>query len=270
MVFDLSDHRGIGQFGRAYQIMLENDSHAPGSVDRVLAENMIRLNPETAPHLYEEYTPTNVEYLKGSRPELEKYVDQAIAECVSPDANIAGITMFSSGLSEKVLDQTYEEMRSGGIEEEIIRRGSDWCTDVARVGCVLYQVAGLPARLVMLFDTDKAYSGHVMVEVYRDRVWGAVDTLTYVIYQNRDGRPASTWELMNHPELIEAHCRGETTPYTTSEQFRGAAISNYFVWHWRKYNYTTSRINDYYRSILEMSDRKWPGGLRWLHDEDQS
>ena len=27
-------------------------------------------------------------------------------------------------------------------------------------------------------------------------------------------------------------------------------------------------MNDYYRSILSMADRGWPGGLRWLHGED--
>ena len=48
---DLSRFTGLGQFGPAYRIMLENNSHAPGSVDRVLCERMIRLCPETAAYL---------------------------------------------------------------------------------------------------------------------------------------------------------------------------------------------------------------------------
>jgi hypothetical protein len=41
-MIDLERYRGIGQFGRAYRIMLENDAHAPGSVDRVLASRIGR------------------------------------------------------------------------------------------------------------------------------------------------------------------------------------------------------------------------------------
>ena len=80
-------------------------------------------------------------------------------------------------------------MRFGGTEEEIIERGSEWCTDVARVACALYQVAGFPCRIVNLFNLNAAYSGHVIVEVYRSEKWGAVDTNTGVIYQKADGAP---------------------------------------------------------------------------------
>ncbi len=138
------------------------------------------------------------------------------------------------------------------------------------------QIAGFPARIVYLADTEKAYSGHAIVEVYRDDVWGAVDPSTNVIYRHpegKPGKPASTWELMNDSELVEMHSRGDLTPYTKAEQFRSAAISNYFIWLWkeysRRYSYKTSGINDYYRSILEMAEKGWPSGLRWLHGEDK-
>ncbi len=265
-MIDISAYRGIGQFGPAYRIMFENDTHAPGSVDRVLQENMIRLCPETADYLYREYTPIKNLYRKGFRPELECYVQKAIVGCESDEERIEGIARFTSHLKEKVSDDL-ETMRFGGTEEEIIQRGSDWCADVARVGCALCQVAGFPARLVILIDTEKAYSGHVIIEVHRAGVWGAVDPEMNVIYRHRRGRPASIWELMNDPDLIERHWRGESTLYTTFDQFRGAAISNYFIWRWREYDYTVSEINNYYRSILEMSIKGWPGGLRWLHRE---
>ena len=160
-------------------------------------------------------------------------------------------------------------MLFGGKEEEIIQRGSDWCTDVARVGCVLSQIVGFPSRLVYLIDTGQAYSGHVIIETYREELWGAIDTSTGVVYRHRDGRPASIWELMNQPELIEAHRRSHTGAYTSTRgQFRGATIANYFVWESGAYNYAISQLNDYYRSILSMANRGWPGGLRWLHGED--
>ena len=160
-------------------------------------------------------------------------------------------------------------MLFGGKEEEIIQRGSDWCTDVARVGCVLCQIAGFPSRLVYLIDTGQAYSGHVIIETYREERWGAIDSLTGVVYRREDGRPASTWELMNQPELIESHRHQNELAHTsTPGQFSGAAISNYLVWQSAEYNYAVSQLNGYTRSILSLANRGWPGGLRWLHGEE--
>lgn len=143
-------------------------------------------------------------------------------------------------------------MLLGGIEEEIISRGSDWCTDVARVGCLLFQVAGFPARIVVLANTGEAYSGHVITEVHRNGFWGAVDHTSGTVYADANGHPASAAAIMSlgHP------------------QFRTVAMANYFVWETDKYRYAVSGINPYYRSILAMSQQGWPGGLRWLHGED--
>ena len=265
----LCRYKGIGQFGRAYQIMLENDCNAAGSVERVLLGRMVRLCPETAGYLYGRYTPPELHYQRGSRPELEGHLEVAVADCGSDEEKIAGICRFCHGLQARATDDL-EEMQVGGTEEAVIRRGSDWCTEVARVGCVLCQIAGLPARMVYLFDTGRAYSGHAMTEVFRDGVWGAVCPHTDVIYRRPDGRPASVWELKKNAGLIEAHARAEGRTYTRVGQFRGAAVSNYFVWEWEQYDYTVSRINDYYRSILEMESEGWPGGIRWLHGEDLS
>ena len=68
---DLSQFTGIAAFGRAYRIMFENDSHAPGSVDRELASSIVRVCGETADYLYGSFTPLEVLYQKGDRPELE-------------------------------------------------------------------------------------------------------------------------------------------------------------------------------------------------------
>ena len=265
---DVGRFRGIGQFGLAYKVMLENDSHAPGSVDRVLFEEMVRLCSETADYLYTDYTPLKILYRKGRRSELELYLRTITAESSSDEEIIERIALFTSRLQENVEDDL-DKMQIGGIEEEIIERGSDWCTDLARVGCVLCQVAGFPSRLVILADTEKAYGGHVIIEVYRAGFWGAVDTTTDVVYRRPGDKPASTWELMNDPQLIERHWRDESTLYTKAGRFRAAALTNYFVWRRKDYDYTVSGVNDYYRSILEMANKGWPGGQRWLHDEDR-
>ena len=67
---DVSRYQGIHQFGRDYAFMLENDTHALGCIDRVLAEKMVRLCAETMDFLYIGYSPALATYEKGSRPML--------------------------------------------------------------------------------------------------------------------------------------------------------------------------------------------------------
>ena len=262
---NLERFRGMAQFGPAYRKMLENDAHAPGSVDCLLLQRMVRLCGDTADHLYACFTPTAVEYQPGTRPELERVIREAAAGGDEPESVVEAVAEFCAHLGDDVSDDL-DELRFGGTEEEIIGRGSDICTDVARVGCILYQMAGLPARIVSLADTQRAYSGHVIVEVHRGGRWGAVDTSTCAIYRAGDGRPATTWQLMNEPALIGLCGRGKS--YSTAGQFRAAAISNYFAADHAGYDYTVTGLNDYYRSILRRSALGWPGGLRWLHGED--
>ena len=267
MKVDNSRFMGSAQFGPAYQKMLDNDTHAPGSVDRVLTEQMIRLCSETATYLYTDYTPADIRYKKGTRAELEDCTEQITADCQSYDERIERIVQFTARLADKTTGQTLETMLFGGSEEEIIHRGSDWCTDIARVACFLCQAAGIASRIINLYNTDQVYSGHVIIEAYRNRKWGAVDSSTAVVYRYPDGTPASTCDLMNQPSLTELH-QSPSAYYTKVNQFSGAAIVNYFVWKSNDYDYTSSGINEYTRPILEMSSQGWPGGLRWLHGED--
>jgi len=264
---DLQTYRGLGVFGPAYRVMLENDAHAPGSVDRVLAERMVLLTPDTRDYLYRGFTPTESVYVQAARPKLEKIVGDLWADTRSDEDIVSAVCRFGAGLGERAA-RDIDAMRIGGTEEEIIERGSDWCTDVARVACVLCQVGGIASRIVHLADTERAYCGHAIIEARRAGSWGAADPTANVVYRHRDGTPASTWDLRSDPDLVMAHSRGDSTPYTVPDQFRAAAISNYLVNDSRGYDYTVSGVNDHYRSILEMADRGWPGGLRWLHGED--
>ena len=169
--------------------MLAGDAHAPGSVDRVLSQRMIRLDPATADYLYGSYTPTTLRYRPGSRPELERFLRAATAGATDPEEIVDGIARWCADIAEAADDLSLDDLRMGGAEEAIVERGTDWCTDMSRVGCVLCQVAGLPARLVCLFNTTAAYSGHVIVEVLRQGRWGCVDVVNGVVY--RHGRRRS-------------------------------------------------------------------------------
>lgn len=51
-------------------------------------------------------------------------------------------------------------------------------------------------------------------------------------------------------------------------QFSGVAISNYYINDHVNYDYSISKINQYYRDILEMNNKGWSDGIRWLHNED--
>ncbi len=247
--------------------MLENDPHAEGSVDREIASGMIRLCRETAYYLDGEYTDLTTGYVDGSRPVLESILTEAELPVGDPEGQIVRIAEITRGLDHEDAAAGLADLKFGGREEEIITRGTDWCTDVARVGCALYQVAGLPCRLVNLFNLNAAYSGHVIVEVHRTGTWGAVDTNSGVVYRKDDGRPATTWDLMNDAELVRRH-EGPEAWFTHPSQFNAAGIANYSVQDSDQYDYTVTGLNDYYRTILSMAEQGWPGGLRWLHGEE--
>ena len=265
---DLTQFTGTSAFGRAYQVMMERDAHAYGSVDRVLASSMVRLCHQTADYLYTSFTPLEARYGRGTRPKLEAILNSVVPCGCGPEGRLAAIIEFTRKLGDRA-EQDLQKMRIGGTEEEIIERGSDWCTDVARVACVMCQMAGFPCRIANLFDLDQAYSGHVIVEAHRAGRWDALDSSTGIVYTAADGLPASVWDLMNNPTLVEEHRKNPRAFYTTPGQFLAAGIANYFVWERYRYDYTVTGLNDYYFSILTMSGEGWPGGLRWLNGESE-
>ena len=264
---DISRHQGIDQFGKVYRITLENDPHASGSVDRVLAETMVRLCTETADYLYKGYSLTWTRYERGTRPLLERYVaDAGALQGPSPD-RVASVVDFCQSLGARAADDL-DGMRFGGTEEQIIARGSDWCTDVARVACAMCQVAGVPARLVSLFNLSQAHSGHDIIEVFSEGFWGAADPLNGLVYRHPNGRPATTWELMNDERLVRRSWEDRSSFYADPLQFEGAAVCNYPIWRASDFDYTVCPLNDYSRRVLEMANAGWPSGLRWLHGEE--
>lgn len=264
MVLDIEKHRGIYQFGPAYGVMLANDLHPVGSVDRVLLENMIRLNPQTVDFLYNNFTSLEVKYHPRSRPTLEKYVEQAVGNRKNELSVVQGITKFCEEIALMAENTGPDNLIVGGTEEEIIERKTDWCTDLSRAGCALFQAAGFPSRMAYLFDISRAYSGHAIIEVFWKKQWGAVDPTHGLVYLDFNGQPAGVLELQGSRELV---LKNELNPYP--DQFKEAALANYFIREAESYNYPKAKVNQYYRTILEMAEKGWPGGLRWLHNEDE-
>jgi hypothetical protein len=266
-----SRFRGLGAFGPAYRILFENDSHAPGSVDRVLLSRMVRLVPETRAFWYGSAPPPPA-YRPGERPGLERIVRRLGRDRGTRRVPIRAISRFCVRLSRRA-SPPIDDLVFGGTEEKIVARGSDFCGEVSRVACALAQVAGYPARLVYLADPDRAYSGHTIVEVYSQDHWGALDALTGVIYRHPDGRPASAQDLLGEPSLIDQHSRGSDpikALYSRRGQFGRVGLVEYPLGPVRRFSYATSRVNPYYRRILTESEAGWSHGLRWLFGEDRS
>jgi hypothetical protein len=264
---DLRRFQGVGQFGPAYRRLYEGDVHAAGSVDRVLLERMVRVCLETVPVLYGA-SAGRPAYVAGSRPLLERWLAEA-APGPDDEARIDQIALFCAAL-ERRAPRALDDLWFGGTEEEIVRRGSAWCTDIARVACALHQVAGLASRLGFLADTTRAYSGHAIVEVHRAGDWGAVDPLTAVVYRHPDGAPAPIWRLMHDAGLVLAHRRADgSAPTSDPDLFRAAAVAEYPVASAPTFDDSVGTLSPYYRSILQHARCGWPGGLRWLHGEDR-
>ncbi|MCL2447096.1 MAG: transglutaminase domain-containing protein [Oscillospiraceae bacterium] len=246
---------GTAAFGPQYQIMYENDTHAPGSVDRKLFERMIKLDEQSLHYLYSEYTDLVVGYISGSRPALEKIVRRR----KTPEK----ILRFVRKKVVEPCNTSAYELIYGGTEEDIIARSTYWCTNVARVACILLQVAGFPARILVTGNTNFPYCGHQVVEVHINGKWHVADANAGVVY------PHSAWEIHNDPTLIDCP-HGNDIFFSTGEQYQSVGIVNYHVNDAQQYDYTTSGVNDYCRAILEQSKQKWAGGLRWLHGEDNT
>jgi|GEM_PF-2797512 len=126
---------GPAAFGRAYQTMLERDAHALGSVDRVLASSMVRLCEATAEHLYAAFTPLDVRYRQGSRPELEAILRSVCSRQDDPDAQVAAIVRFTSGLGDGA-----EHDPRRGWHPLAARRGRRWRPGVTRHRSVMQLV----------------------------------------------------------------------------------------------------------------------------------
>ena len=242
--------KGIGIFGKQYEIMFKNDTHANGSVDVILSEQMIKLDADSVEYLYSSYTHLFSHYKSGSRIFLENIVNSL--KCENPSETVYNIISYCKNIVENC-DIDMNDMIFGGTEEEIIQRGTDWCTDISRVACVMFQIAGLPSRIINTANTKLAYYGHAVTEVYYNNKWGIADPTNGTVVKNQNGNPVSAWEI--HSECND-------------EQYESIGLSNYYIDEKENYSYETSGLNDYYREILKHSTEQWAGGIRWIHGED--
>ncbi len=260
--------QGVRGFPPPYQIMFRQYPTPEGTVEQVLLERWLYLCPATYRFLYEGSHPRRPAYRRRSRPELERFVRDTVKGATAEETVLHRICSALARMAEKKSDP-WPEMVFGGTEEEILARGTNLCGDLSRVACIAFQIAGFPSRLVFLADPSRAYYGHTIVEVWRKGAWGAVDCLCGVVYHHPAGSPVSVWDLQQHPEWIDLNRHKGYMEYVRPDQFQAAAIVDYPIEDHGRFSYGTGSVNPYYARILEMSDRGWPGGPRWLHGEDR-
>lgn len=249
---------GYGIFGKAYEHMFKNDLHHKGSVDRALLKNMFFLDENSKSFLYKA---PNAVSKRISNHELYE-----IALKLKSDNHLESIYRtieFVNGVVKKC-DTPFEEMIFGGTELEIIQRGSDWCTDISRVGAAIIQCLDMPSRIAILVNPFQAYHGHQVVEVYLEGTYMMCDFLYGVIA--RLDQNYSVYDLLRKPKLVHKIYSSKINDskqldYITS-LYNLAAISEYDIS--KKHNYQTSKPNEYY---LKMMNLKQDG--TWQMNEDK-
>lgn len=243
----MNEIKGYGVFGKEYGVMFLNDLHDLSSVDHELLKNMILVDNSSEMKLYGE--PMN---LQGNIVENELFEFAQKFKGKSEMQSVQNVLDFT----EKIVSNysiPIEEMFFGGTEKEIIERGTDWCSDIARVGCALLQCLNIPARIVYLVNKSEAYNGHTVVEAYIDYHFMLCD-FTYGV-KGYNSVFYSIKELLNNNETVfEIYgFKIKDTEHLNyiCKLFNQAAISEYDCS--KKHVYAISKPNEYYLKLIKLN-----------------
>ena len=237
---------GYGVFGKAYEVMYAHDLHNPASIDHELMKNMILLDDQSAAILYSRVVRHNY----GGH-ELYQFAQQFKASIEKE--TVQNVLRYTQKIAA-AFDTDFDDMLFGGTEKQILDRGTDWCSDMARVGAVLLQCLGIPCRMLYLANPGKAYNGHVVNEAFYEGRYGVVDFIYG--YQFYDRTPKSAFEIQRNPEILAAY------PESYQGLFSAIAISEYDPCAPGN-NYSISRPNDYYLKLIHTDHENM-----WLMGED--
>ncbi len=237
--------QGYDVFGKAYGQMLRNDLHHPHSIDHRFLREMILLEVDSREYLYR-VIPTLPVGIRDH--ELFALSQQYRGQSNQDSAE--KVLRFLSDMAEQYT-VPFEDMEFGGSEAEILKRGSDWCADLARVGLVLLNCLDIPARILHLANRERPYWGHVVVEAFCDESWAVCDFVQGYFL------PHSAWELLQDLSLLSQY--GEDY----MAQYASIAINNYDATD-PENDYHKSTPNSYYLQLIANS-----GEGKWLMGEDQ-
>ena len=167
------------------------------SIDFWQANHFLVCRPETAKFLYSQYTPTVVEYAKGTLPVFDGLVDRHLHAMIC-DRDKA-LVLLREVLPRLLVHPGMAPVGPaiptdrGLLDEELLESERAYCNEQARVFVRLCQVAGVPARMVFLFYADKK-SGHVVAEFYAEGRWSMADASYFTVFPAADGHLMSAAE----------------------------------------------------------------------------
>jgi hypothetical protein len=233
-----------------------------GGVDVEIIEVQLPLCARTAGYLYSDFTPLKTAYQRGSRPLLEGTVAEVLRPGMTARQKMLAIMRRCRDNRRRGLAKP--GLFFGGSEEELLKRGAEMCNEIARVFVCLCQVAGLPARTFSAHIT-----GHMMGEVYTDGKWGWVDPRYGMAPVTDRDEPASAWDLLQDPKLLERQPRSFWKDVLPADQFgrpgrhplnlayrmalwrdcmfhprEATSLGNYFAWEQNRYTYPWSGDHD--------------------------
>jgi len=150
---------------------------------------------------YRSFTYPRVFYQRGSRPDLEKIVqEQTKADAPAMDTLRACLDVVVQRMPHYILLGYNGATDRALTEEDLLRSGHGWCNEQARVLVALTQIAGLPSRLVFAQSRDNKIA-HVVAEVHVDGKWVLVDQTEGLIFTRQDGRPINVLDLRTDPDV---------------------------------------------------------------------
>ena len=166
-------------------------------IDRWQANHFVVYRKETAAFLNSKYTRLEVDYRAGMLPTHEKVVAEYTSG-LKTDREKA-LALLTKALPRVFMHPTMPPLGAAcranrGLDDEaLLKSGTGFCNEQARVFARLCQVAGFPARLVYLFYSD-GRSGHTIAEFYADGRWAMADASWFCVFPAQDGHLLSAVE----------------------------------------------------------------------------
>ena len=166
-------------------------------IDLEQALNYVRANPVGLELFYHAFTQPVTFYQRGSRPALERFVDEQL-DADAPQA--ARLAQLVEKVAQAVPHHVHfpDELPADGAlsEEQLITQGRGWCNEQARVMVALAQAAGIPARMLFV-------RYHTICEAHVDGKWVSIDQSFAHVFQTSGGRLLNVLDIRSDEQLAE-------------------------------------------------------------------
>ena len=202
----------VQHIGYALSVAASAAYYKEGTFDHHQKGAQVVLNEATAEFIYSGFTPLEVAYVPGSRPQLERLVRRLCPDGLSDREKVLALVdyVYRGAARENV------DVFSGrklfvlnAREEEVLKLNRCSCECNTRTIVCLAQIAGFPARYTSSYsfvNPERGYAingGHAMPEIHLEGGWALFDSDHGFFCLKADGRIASLWDLRQDPDLVE-------------------------------------------------------------------